>query len=105
MQWKSQLSKLILSFYREDPDQLHKIQCLSNCKLFRRWRVLRIHCYTEEDANALTQASAILSQPVALLKLARHIKIFLDGEPVAAIDIQSYRLPAQHQGDDADLLL
>lgn len=105
MQWKSQLSYLILSFYREDPEQLRQIQCLSKCKLSRRWGTLRINCGTEEEAQALTQASALLAQPVALLRLARQIKILLQGVPVAAIDVQSCHFPYQQQGDDADLLL
>lgn len=105
MQWKSQLSSLILSFYREDPEQLRQLEYLSKCKVSRRWGVLRVNCETEEEAHALTQASALLSQPVALLRLARQIKILVQGSPVAAVDVQTCTLPSQQQGDDADLLL
>lgn len=106
MKWQSKLSKLILSFYREDPAQLRQISCLSNCQVSRRWRVLRVNCQNEQDVEALTKAIALLKQPIALLRIARQIKILLRGTPVAALDINDIQFASRgEQGNDADLLL
>ncbi|HHP7243420.1 MAG TPA: hypothetical protein ACFE0H_01905 [Elainellaceae cyanobacterium] len=79
MNWYSQLTRLILDFYREDPLECQQIRALPSCRLSRWWGVLRINCRDRETAESLVAAAAILREPIAQLRLAQRIKILVNG--------------------------
>ncbi|NJL40269.1 MAG: hypothetical protein HC879_20215 [Leptolyngbyaceae cyanobacterium SL_5_9] len=92
MNWYSQLTQLILDFYREDLTELKQLDALQSCHISRRWGVLRVNCRTQDAASALTAAGHILKEPVAQLRLAQQIKILLNGSLVAALPVDPSRL-------------
>jgi hypothetical protein len=92
MNWYSQLTQLILDFYREDPLELQQLHALHTCKLTRRWGVLRIDCRNAEIAERIAAASAVLKEPIAQLRLAQQIKILANGILVATLPVQSSRI-------------
>jgi hypothetical protein len=89
MNWCSQLTQLILSFYREDRPQLQRLDFLHSCKVSRRWGVLRIDCNSSETAREAIGASALLKAPVAQMRLAQEMKIMVKGELVKTLPIDS----------------
>ncbi|WAL61925.1 hypothetical protein [Thermocoleostomius sinensis] len=95
MNWYSQLTQLILSFYREDPAQLQRLEFLHRCKVSRRWGVVRIHCRDSETANLAIAASYLLKEPMVQLRLAQEIKVFAKGEVVQTLPIASPKLRPQ----------
>lgn len=92
MNWYSQITQLILDFYREDLTELKQLDALPRCHVSRRWGVLRVNCRTQEAASALYTASDILREPVAQLRLAQQIKILLNGTLVAALPVNPSKL-------------
>lgn len=87
MNWYSQLTRLILDFYREDLPQRQQLHPLWNCTLSRRWGTLRIKCRDQETANALVEAGALLKAPIAQLRIAQQIHILMKGHLVATLPI------------------
>lgn len=85
----AQLTKLIFSFYRENPHQLEEIRCLQSCKLSRRWGILKIVCPTFEVAEALTRGIDLLKEPIAQLRLAHHIEISVNRSVVQQFAVPS----------------
>lgn len=94
MNWYSQLTRLILSFYREDLPQLQRLSPLRTCKLSRRWGVLRVHCKNHETADALLEAIDVLREPIAQLRLAQQIKITVRGSTLATLPVHASKLKA-----------
>ena len=94
MNWYSQLTQLILSFYREDTPQLQRLDSLRSCKVSRRWGTLRIECSNHEIARKVIGASYLLDAPVAELRLAQAIKIMVKGEVIKTLPIDSSKLTA-----------
>ncbi|HEY9622320.1 MAG TPA: hypothetical protein V6C78_18325 [Crinalium sp.] len=92
MKLHPQLIRLLLSFYREDFPQLQKLRPIEHCKLSRRWGTLRVDCHTPELAEAIIQASDILREPIAQLRLAHHINILVRGSLVTSLPVNSSRL-------------
>ncbi|WP_206756466.1 hypothetical protein [Oculatella sp. FACHB-28] len=92
MNWYSQITQLILDFYREDLTELKQLDALPRCHVSRRWGVLRVNCRTQEAASALYTARNILREPVAQLRLAQQIKILLNGTLVAALPVNPSKL-------------
>ena len=88
MNWYSQLTRLILDFYREDPSELNRLSILYSCKLSRWWGVLRIHCRDLNTAEALIAAGGLLKEPIAQLRLAHQIKILVQGDLIATLALQ-----------------
>lgn len=107
MNWQSQLTQLILSYYRENMDEFRQVKLLQQCKLSRRWRSLRIECPTLSAALALREAGDLLREPIAQLRLARQIRLIVHGDLVANIPVQSTKSSQGSfpSGSDADLLL
>lgn len=95
MNWYSQLTQLILSFYREDPPQLQRLSFLQSCKVSRRWGVLRIDCNSGEAARQAIGASDLLKPPIAQMRLAQEMKIMVRGELIKTLPIDSPRLPTR----------
>ncbi|MGF1497181.1 MAG: hypothetical protein ACFB8W_10210 [Elainellaceae cyanobacterium] len=90
MNWYSQLTRLILDFYREDPVELSQLKALQTCKLTRWWGVLRVHCRDLETAEAIARVGNLLQAPIAELRLAQQIKILVNGDLVTALSVQSF---------------
>lgn len=85
MNWYSQLTRLILDFYRENPFELKQLSILYSCKLSRWWGVLRIHCRDHQAAAAVIAAGDLIREPIAQLRLAHHIKILVKGDLVTTL--------------------
>ena len=85
----SQFSKLIWDFYREDRSELTRLKSLEGCKVFRRWGVLYVRCWSLEVAQTLTAAHTLLREPVARLRLARRIDILFEDRSIATFDVRS----------------
>ncbi|NJN31129.1 MAG: hypothetical protein HC824_12370 [Synechococcales cyanobacterium RM1_1_8] len=79
MNFSNQLVRLILDFYREDPEEYRAIALLQNCRLSRRWGTLRIACNDVRTAEDLIRAIDCIREPVAKLRLAKRLKVFVDG--------------------------
>ncbi len=106
MNFESQLSKLILSFYREDPEQFRQIRCLRSCRVSRRWRVLRIDCPTRAELKNLQPQLHLLQEPIAQLRIARKIRLMLRGQVIETVDVKPCEsFPGSDRQDDADLFL
>jgi hypothetical protein len=99
LNWYSQLNRLILDFYREDPDELQQLSGLQTCRLSRWWGVLRVNCRDRDTAESLVAAGAILREPIAQLRLAQQIKIFVNGSLVEALPV---REPHSNQGQPGE---
>lgn len=89
MNWYSQLTRLILDFYRENPFELKQLSVLYSCKLSRWWGVLRIHCRDMQTAEAIIKASGLIKEPIAQLRLAHQIKILVKGDLVITLTVQN----------------
>lgn len=87
MNWYSQLTHLILSFYREDLEQLDRLQTLERCKISRRWGVLKIDCPNHLLAEALLTVSDVLREPIAQLRLAHRVNICVRGTLITALPV------------------
>jgi hypothetical protein len=108
MNWQSQLTQLILNYYRENTEELQRLSILQECKLSRRWRSLRIECHTAANALALRELSDLIREPIAQLRIARQIRFLVRGELMATVPVQgpsSVIPPLDSRGNDADLLL
>jgi hypothetical protein len=107
MNWQSQLTQLIFDYYRENLNELQKLNLLQHCKVSRRWRSLRIECHKLETALALREVGDLLRQPVSQMRLARNIRLLVNGELMAMIPVYPSDVSADvsdRTGDDADLL-
>lgn len=91
----SQLARLILDFYRENEPEFEQLKLLGRCKVARRWGVLRIHCSNHEVAQAVLDVCTLVSVPVAQLRLAKKIKVFVNNGLVAVFPVQGKRRQPQ----------
>lgn len=92
MNWFFQLNRLILDFYREDPNELRQLQALHHCRISRRWGVLRINCRTLESVNRIVAAASLIKAPIAQLRIAQQIDIYFHRDRVATMPITSSKL-------------
>jgi hypothetical protein len=97
MAWYSQLTQLILSFYREDARQLEQVSAIKYCKLSRRWGVLRVDCQDHLTAEAIAQSIETLKEPVAQLRLAQRINVLVKGSLLIGSPIGSTKLNSWKQ--------
>ncbi|WP_416674482.1 hypothetical protein [Egbenema bharatensis] len=96
MNWYSQLSQLILSFYREDQPLRQKVEVLQDCKVSRRWGTLRINCKDPQAVETVLEAIDLIREPIAQLRLAHQIKILLQGNVVTTLPIQTSKPKTQN---------
>jgi hypothetical protein len=89
MNWYSQLTQLLLDYYREDPTELRQLGALQSCKLSRRWGTLHVNCRDRQVADSLVAAGHLLKEPVAQLRLAQQIRILFKGTLVSALPVNS----------------
>ncbi|MGB7442393.1 MAG: hypothetical protein WA919_15120 [Coleofasciculaceae cyanobacterium] len=94
MKCNSQLARLILSFYREEPEQLKLLEPLRACQVFRRWGVLYIRCKNRETAAALAKACQAIAEPVARLRLAKKITVLTQNTSVKMFPIDLSKINA-----------
>ncbi|MGQ4650555.1 hypothetical protein [Lyngbya aestuarii] len=90
----SQLARLILNFYREEPQQLQQLELLRTCKVFRRWGVLYIRCHNRETAAALAGACQTIAEPIARLRLAKKITILTKNNLLTTFAIDFSKISA-----------
>ncbi|MBE9179004.1 hypothetical protein IQ268_10575 [Oculatella sp. LEGE 06141] len=88
----SQLTHLILDFYREDYAELQQLRPLKLAKVYRRWGMLRINCPDSQTVNALVGAFELLKEPVAQLRLAQNISFFVNGTLFMSLPVGSRKL-------------
>lgn len=100
MNWYSQLTRLILDFYRENPAELRQLSELQSCRLSRWWGVLRIHCPNHGIAEAIADHANLLCEPIAQLRLAQEVKIIVNGSLVTTLSVQQCLTQAQHRWSD-----
>jgi hypothetical protein len=79
MNFSAQLARLILDFYREDPELYDHILPLVSCNISRRWGTLRISCSDSQTAERLIRSIDSLREPIAQLRLARRLQIRVQG--------------------------
>ncbi|MBE9041075.1 hypothetical protein IQ235_09820 [Oscillatoriales cyanobacterium LEGE 11467] len=89
MKRPSQLVRLILDFYRENPTELEQLQSLENAQVFRRWGVWYIRVYDLQKAEALLDIRSLLEDPILQLRLARKIKILVGRDLFARFAVGS----------------
>ncbi|MFQ3617981.1 MAG: hypothetical protein SNJ57_03045 [Cyanobacteriota bacterium] len=92
MNWFSQLTRLILDFYREDPAELRQLQGLKACRLSRRWGVLRIECRDRQVAETLLAAQNLLKEPIAELRIAHQINILVNGVLISSLVVDPSKI-------------
>lgn len=99
MNHSKQLTQLILSFYREEPQLFQQLQVLVKCELFRRWRVFYIRCRNQETADAIVEAYPNLREPIAQMKLAKRIAILVGKTQVALLPIDACQIKDRERSD------
>ncbi len=92
MNWRAQLTRLILSFYRENPEQLKQLRGLHLCKVTRRWGVLRVDCPSSEIAYGLIDYSHLLKEPIAEMRLAQQIAISVNGHSLTSLPVSAAKV-------------
>ena len=75
-----QLTRLIWNYYRESHLESKQLKILGNCKVNRRWADFRVHCPNQEIADAVSDLIPLLELPILKLRLAKRIKILVDGD-------------------------
>lgn len=87
MKRPSQLTQLIWNFYRENPRELKLLKTLASCKVCRRWGSLQIHCVDVDTAHFIASHHSLLEVPIAQLRLAQKIKIFVNKTLVTVFEV------------------
>ncbi|MFZ9974670.1 MAG: hypothetical protein ACO3FK_10385 [Vulcanococcus sp.] len=73
----------VLSFYREDPELLRRLDPLWACRVTRGWTGLRIECRDGAHRAVVCQVIDLLRPPLEALALVREIRLLAPGaEPL-----------------------
>jgi hypothetical protein len=75
-----QLTRLIWNYYRENISESQQLKILGNCKVNRRWGDFRVHCPNVEIAESISDLIPLLELPMIKLRLAKRIKILIEGD-------------------------
>ncbi len=102
MPGSQQLSQLILSYFREEPELVTRLQVLDRCQLGRFWFTLRIDCPERAIADQVCGLIAAICEPIGLLRLARRVRVRCVDGPVRTFIVQD-QLPVSDASDDNDL--
>lgn len=97
----SKLGPLLFSYYREEPALLNHLEPLRHCRLSRAWFTLRIDCPDTETLKHLVSHIPLLREPVALLRLARRIRLRVPGQSALWFPVRSPQLPDQNSDSDS----
>jgi hypothetical protein len=90
----SQLTKVILDFYREEAQDLQRLQPLLNCQVFRRWGILYIRCPNADTVMRLMDECLAIAAPVAQLRLAKKINLLHQNITVASLPVDFRQIKA-----------
>jgi len=104
MNWYSQLTRLILDFYRENPEEHSQLSILYSCKLSRWWGVLRIHCRDMYTARLVMAAGSLICEPIIQLRLAHQIKVIVKGNTLVTLPVpqqMDYPSPGDRLGKES----
>ena len=73
----------VLSFYREDPELLRRLDPLWACRVTRGWSGLRIECRDGAHRAVVCRVIDLLRPPLEALALVREIRLLAPGaEPL-----------------------
>ncbi|MGB3615204.1 MAG: hypothetical protein WBA10_15530 [Elainellaceae cyanobacterium] len=100
MNWYSQLTRLILDFYRENPAELRQLKVLESCRLNRWWGILRIHCPNSDIAYTIVDRATLLCEPISQLRLAYEIRLIVDGSVVTSLSVQQCTAKQSRRSSD-----
>jgi len=92
MKRSSQLTRLIWDYYRESQSESQQLAILGHCKVNRRWGNFRINCPNEEMAHAVSHLIPLLELPIIKLRLAKRIKILINGNLFQVTTVGSQHL-------------
>ena len=89
------LLRAVLSFYREEADDLARLEPLLSCRLSRGWSALRIDCTDRLHLEQVNELIPLLRAPLDALQLVRQIRLMAPGVPDR---IYPVRVPPLHDG-------
>ena len=89
------LLKVVLSFYREEPEALDRLEPLLGCRLSRGWSALRIDCCDRMHLEQVNDLIDLLRTPLDALQLVRQIRLMAPGVPDRVYPV---RVPQLHDG-------
>ena len=89
------LLRMVLSFYREDPAELARLEPLLDCRLSRGWSALRIDCCDRQQLEVVNGLIHLLRDPLDALQLVRQIRLTAPGMPERVYPV---RLPLHRDG-------
>jgi hypothetical protein len=75
------LLKAVLSFYREEPECLGRLEPLLSCRLSRGWHALRVDCCDRRHLEQVNDLIELLRPPLDALQLVRQIRLMAPGLP------------------------
>lgn len=89
------LLKVVLSFYREEPRALDRLEPLLACRLSRGWTALRIDCCDRMHLEQVNDLIDLLRAPLDALQLVRQIRLMAPGVPERVYPV---RIPLSQDG-------
>jgi hypothetical protein len=79
MKQSGRLLNLIFNYYRENPAELGALLPLRGCQISRRWGTMKIVCPNQRTLMELLEVQDLLSRPLALMRIAKRVKLFFGG--------------------------
>ena len=73
------LLRAVLSFYREEADDLARLEPLLSCRLSRGWSALRVDCTDRLHLEQINELIPLLRAPLDALQLVRQIRLMATG--------------------------
>ena len=89
------LLRAVLSFYREEADDLARLEPLLSCRLSRGWSALRIDCTDRLHLEQINELVPLLRAPLDALQLVRQIRLMAPG---VSDRVYPVRVPQLHDG-------
>jgi hypothetical protein len=75
MKQSGHLLNLIFNYYRENPAELSALLPLRRCRISRWWGKMSIICPDQTTFTDLLEIQDLLARPLALLKIAKRVKL------------------------------
>ena len=89
------LLRAVLSFYREEADDLARLEPLLSCRLSRGWSAFRIDCTDRLHLEEINELIPLLRAPLDALQLVRQIRLMAPG---VSDRVYPVRVPQLHDG-------
>ena len=89
------LLRAVLSFYREEADDLARLEPLLSCRLSRGWSALRVDCTDRLHLEQINELIPLLRAPLDALQLVRQIRLMAPG---VSDRVYPVRVPQLHDG-------